>query len=67
MLVLSRKKGESLVIGDDVIVTITDIEGGRVRIGVDAPREVSVHRRELYIRIHGKMPEKPITHAVCRV
>lgn len=67
MLVLSRKKGESLVIGDDVIVTITDIEGGRVRIGVDAPREVSVHRRELYIRIHGKTPEKSITHAVCRI
>jgi len=47
MLVLSRKHGESIIIGDDVIVTITQISGDRVRVGVDAPRQIPIMRGEL--------------------
>jgi carbon storage regulator len=54
MLVLSRKKNESLVIGDDVIVTVTDIGGNRVRLGITAPTNVSVHREEIYTRATGR-------------
>jgi carbon storage regulator len=48
MLVLSRQRDESIVIGDNVVVTIVDVRGDRVRLGIEAPREVSVHRREVY-------------------
>jgi carbon storage regulator len=48
MLVLSRQRDESIIIGDNVIVTIVDVRGDRVRLGIEAPREVSVHRREVY-------------------
>lgn len=47
MLVLSRRVGESVVIGDDVVVTVLEVRGDVVRVGVDAPRSVAVHRREL--------------------
>lgn len=48
MLVLSRQRDESIHIGDDIVVTVVDIRGDRVRIGIKAPREVSVCRREVY-------------------
>lgn len=48
MLVLSRQRDESIVIGDNVIVTIVDVRGDKVRLGIEAPREVPVHRREVY-------------------
>jgi len=48
MLVLSRKKNETIVIGDDITITVVDIRGDKVRLGIDAPKEVSVHRREVY-------------------
>ena len=48
MLVLSRKKNESLVIGDCVVVTVVEIRGDKVRLGIDAPREVPIHRREVF-------------------
>jgi len=48
MLVLSRGRDESIVIGDDVVVTIVDIRGDKVRLGVNAPTEIPVHRREVY-------------------
>jgi carbon storage regulator len=48
MLVLSRQRDESIVIGDNVVITIVDVRGDRVRLGIDAPREVTVHRREVY-------------------
>jgi carbon storage regulator len=48
MLVLSRQRDESIIIGDNVIVTIVDVRGDKVRLGIDAPREVSVHRREVW-------------------
>lgn len=57
MLVLSRQRDESIVIGDNVIVTIVDVRGDRVRLGIDAPREVSVHRREVYDAIQRENQE----------
>ncbi len=51
MLILTRKLNESIMIGDDIIITIIDIDKGHVRLGVDAPRDVAVHRKEIYDRI----------------
>ncbi len=51
MLILTRRVGESLMIGDDVNVTVLDIRGNQIRIGVDAPRHIAVHRQEIYDRI----------------
>jgi len=48
MLVLTRKKNEAIVINDSITIVVVDIQGERVRIGVQAPREVSVHRKEVY-------------------
>lgn len=48
MLVLTRRTGESIVIGDDVVVTVLEVRGEVVRLGVDAPRQVTVHRAEVY-------------------
>ena len=52
MLVLSRKKNESIVISDDIIVTVVEIREDKVRLGIDAPKEIPVHRREVYDAIH---------------
>jgi carbon storage regulator len=48
MLVLSRQRDQSIVIGDDIEITIVDVRGDKVRIGINAPRHVSVHRKEVY-------------------
>lgn len=48
MLVLSRQRDESIVIGDNIVVTIVDIRGDKVRLGIEAPTEVPVHRREVF-------------------
>jgi carbon storage regulator len=48
VLVLSRKKNETIVIGENIIVTVVDLRPDRVRLGIDAPTEVTVHRREIY-------------------
>lgn len=48
MLVLSRQRDESIMIGDDVEITIVDVRGDKVRLGITAPREIPVHRREIY-------------------
>ena len=48
MLVLSRQRDESIVIGDNIVITIVDVRGDKVRLGIEAPREISVHRREVY-------------------
>ena len=53
MLVLSRKKGEAIVINNDVVITVVEIRGDKVRLGIVAPKEVSVHREEVYEAIHG--------------
>jgi carbon storage regulator len=71
MLILTRRVGESLIIGDDVIVNVLGVKGNQVRIGVDAPKNVSVHREEIYDRIQEekdkgrpetppKPPKKPV-------
>ncbi|XOD70145.1 MAG: carbon storage regulator CsrA [Sodalis sp. (in: enterobacteria)] len=51
MLILTRRVGETLMIGDEVTITVLDVKGNQVRIGVNAPKEVSVHREEIYQRI----------------
>ncbi len=51
MLVLSRKKSESIIIRDDIVVMVVEVRGDKVRLGVEAPKEVSVHRREVYEKI----------------
>ena len=48
MLVLSRHRDESIMIGDDVVLTIVDIRGDKVRLGIDAPQDIPVHRQEVY-------------------
>ncbi len=55
MLVLSRKKDESIIINDHIRVTIVEIRGDKVRLGIDAPKDVSVHRREVYEAIQSQL------------
>jgi len=51
MLVLSRRKGESVIIGDGIKVTVIDVRGDQIRLGIDAPRSISVHREEIYQQV----------------
>ncbi len=54
MLVLSRKKNESIIINDHITVTVVEIRGDKVRLGIDAPKDVTVHRREVYEAIRNQ-------------
>jgi len=60
MLVLSRYRDESIYIGDDIVITVVDIRGDRVRIGVQAPPDVSVHRQEVYEAIKHESKEPAV-------
>jgi len=67
MLVLSRKKNESIVINDTITLVVVEIRGDKVRLGIDAPKDVSVHRKEVYDAIqnsqrtsHGKRQPEPV-------
>ena len=51
MLVLSRKKGESIIINDNIEITISDIQGDQVRIGISAPKNIAIHRKEIFVEI----------------
>ena len=57
MLILTRKVGETLMIGDDISITVLAVKGNQVRIGVNAPRDVGVHRKEIYDRIQDDPPD----------
>ena len=59
MLVLSRKKREQIVIDEDIVVTVVDVRGDRVRLGVDAPKGVPVHRQEVHTAIKREEAHKP--------
>lgn len=54
MLILTRRGGESVIIGDDVKITVLAVRGNQVRLGIDAPKDVSVHREEIYERIQSE-------------
>ncbi|MCC1495692.1 carbon storage regulator CsrA [Alcanivorax sp. 1008] len=54
MLILTRRVGETLMVGDEVTVTVLGVKGNQVRLGVNAPKEVAVHREEIYLRIQNE-------------
>ena len=62
MLVLSRHRDESIMIGDDVVITIVDIRGDKVRLGIDAPKDIPVHRREVYEAIQRENKQQESAH-----
>ena len=64
MLVLARKKGERIVIGDEIELTVLDIRGGRVKLGFQGPAEIPIHRCELHAKLHGKAPDEGVLASV---
>ncbi|WZO99134.1 carbon storage regulator CsrA [Isosphaeraceae bacterium EP7] len=61
MLVLSRKKNESIIINDHITITVVEVRGDKVRLGIDAPKDVSVHRHEIYNAIQLQNRQNNIT------
>jgi carbon storage regulator len=60
MLILTRRVGETLMVGDEVSVTVLGVKGNQVRIGINAPKDVSVHREEIYLRIQKEQDEQEV-------
>ena len=67
MLILTRRVGETVVIGDDVTVTVLGVKGNQVRLGVNAPREVAVHREEIFERIKREQADGESTADIPKV
>jgi|TARA_A200000159_G_scaffold108482_1_gene101317 carbon storage regulator len=61
MLILTRRVGETLMVGDDVTISVLGVKGNQVRIGVNAPKEVSVHREEIYMRIQNEKSNQKVS------
>ncbi len=57
MLVLSRRKGQSIMIGDEIELTVVDIQGDQIRLGINAPKNISIHRKEVFIEIQKENQE----------
>ena len=56
MLILTRKPDQSIVVGDNIVIQVLESRGNQIRLGITAPLDVSIHRQEIYERIHGKLP-----------
>lgn len=64
MLILTRRIGETLIIGDDVNITVLGVKGNQVRLGINAPKDVSVHREEIYLRIQQEKEDTDVEELV---
>ncbi|QUX96147.1 carbon storage regulator [Marinomonas sp. CT5] len=64
MLVITRHPGETINIGDDIEVTVLGIQGTQIRIGIKAPKKISVHREEIYKRIQAEKPKETQNHSL---
>lgn len=69
MLVLTRRAGESIMIGDDVVITVLDVRGDQIRLGIRAPRSVAVHREEVYAELQeaNRAAASPSAEAVAKL